>query len=100
MSLEGNPSFTTNVRQAPREKALKPLGVPNQFVPSLVWRIDATVFEGRPLLVVYVAKRPSLKTLAPPVRVPAHTAPSRARWMANTLSCAKPFLWVKRSARI
>src|SRR5258708_23399835 len=76
-SGEGKPSTVVYVLHWPFAKELSPLGVANHIAPSRVSRMDETVFEPRPLVVVYVVKCPSLNLLTPPFSVPAHTKPSR-----------------------
>ena len=41
-----------------------------------------TPFDASPFAVVYVVKWPSRSALTPPLRVPAHTVPSRLRYTA------------------
>src|SRR5580698_464688 len=78
-SGERKPSATEYVRHAPLSMWLKPPGVPNHIDPSPPSAMEEIVFDGRPLVVVYVVKRPSWKTLTPPPRVPAQIAPLRLR---------------------
>src|SRR5262245_57147856 len=78
-SFDGSPFAVVYRRHPPRENALTPFGVPNHIVPSAASTIEATVFDESPLLVSKFVNTPSFHRLAPPLNVPAHTAPSRAR---------------------
>jgi hypothetical protein len=84
-------------RQLSRVSALMPLGVPNQMLPSTVSTIAVTLFDVSPFAVPYVVRCPLWIRLTPPLSVPAHTAPSRARYTEYTLFWARPSVSVNRS---
>src|SRR5580704_1760558 len=76
-SADGKPARAVKARHWPFESSFRPFGVANHIVPSGLSAIEVTALDERPFAVVYVVKRPSLNSLNPSLRVPAHTVPSR-----------------------